>query len=155
MASQEMDEKLDLERARAAEELKPFEEKLFSILHDLLQPGPIIEAADAAAKINDLFPLNKDDTEAPVDENNPAEDPDAFLWSLWGLTIQVMRLVPPQHPGQTRMISFMESLRQIPPRKLDIWGVRHCLFEIEVHKTDQDNRASRSFGQIFPFSALA
>lgn len=123
MSSHLTDEKLDLERVRVAEELKPFEEKLFSILQDLIQSGPIIEAADAAAKINDLFPSNEEDPEAPVDENNPTADPDAFLWSLWGLIIQVMRLVPPQHPGQIRMISFMQSLGKIPTRTLDIWGV--------------------------------
>ncbi len=127
MASQITDQKLDLERAREAEELKPHEEKLFSILHDLLQPGPTIEATDAAERINDLFPIDEDDTKAPVDENDPAEDPEAFLWSLWGLIIQVMRLVPPQHPGQERMISFMESLRGIPSRTLEIWGVRQYL----------------------------
>jgi hypothetical protein len=123
MESHSTDEKLDLERVRAEEELKPLEERLFSILHDLLQPGPIIEAADAAQKINALFPSSEDDTEAPVDENDPAADPDAFLWSLWGLIIQVMRLVPPQHPGQIRMISFLQALGKIPTRTLDIWGV--------------------------------
>jgi hypothetical protein len=123
MASHSGDEKLDLERVRAEEELKPFEEKLLGILHDLLQPGPIIEAADAAAKLNELFPLYEDDSEAPVDENDPAADPDAFLWSLWGLIIQVMRLVPPQHPGQIRMICFLQALGKIPTRTLDIWGV--------------------------------
>lgn len=128
MASPSADEKLDLERVRAEEELKPFEEKLFGILNDLLQPGPIIEAADAAAKINDIFPLNEDDSEeAPVVENDPAADPDAFLWSLWGLIIQVMRLVPPQHPGQIRMISFLQALGKIPTRTLDIWGVSNNL----------------------------
>jgi hypothetical protein len=121
MESHTADEKLDLERVRAAEELKPFEEKLFIILQDLLQPGSTIEAADAAAKINDLFPSNEEDTKAPVDENTA--DPDTFLWSLWGLIIQVMRLVPPQHPGQIRMISFMQALGKIPTRTLDIWGV--------------------------------
>jgi hypothetical protein len=123
MASHSRDENLDLERVRAEEELKPFEEKLLGILHDLLQPGPIIEAADAAAKINELFPLYEDDSEAPVDENDPAADPDAFLWSLWGLIIQVMRLVPPQHPGQIRMTCFLQALGKIPTRTLDIWGV--------------------------------
>lgn len=123
MASSSGDKKLDLERVRAEEDLKPFEEKLFGILNDLVQPGPIIEAADAAAKINDLFPLNEDDPEAPVNENDPAADPDAFLWSLWGLIIQVMRLVPPQHPGQIRMISFLQALGKMPARTLDIWGV--------------------------------
>lgn len=121
MESHTSDEKLDLERVRAAEELKPFEEKLFIILQDWLQPGPIIEAADAAAKINDLFPSNEEDSKAPVDENTA--DPEAFLWSLWGLIIQFMRLVPPQHPGQIRMISFMQALGKIPTRTLDIWGV--------------------------------
>ncbi|KAJ5444517.1 uncharacterized protein N7458_008389 [Penicillium daleae] len=122
MESNPADQKLDLERVRVAEELKPFEDKLFSILHDLLQPGPIINAAEAATKINDLFPSSEDDTETPVDENDSAKDPDAFLWSLWGLIIQVMRLVPPQHPGQTRMMSFMQSLGKLPSRTLDIWG---------------------------------
>ncbi|KAF3393942.1 hypothetical protein F1880_004895 [Penicillium rolfsii] len=128
MASNSGDEKLDLERVRAEEELKPFEEQLFNILHDLLQPGPIIEAADAAAKINDLFPSSEDDPKAAVDENDPAADPDTFLWSLWGLIIQVMRLVPPQHPGQIRMISFLQELAKIPTRTLDIWGSEQKLW---------------------------
>ncbi|CEJ53947.1 hypothetical protein PMG11_00278 [Penicillium brasilianum] len=126
MESHTADEKLDLERVRAAEELKPFEEKLFIILQDLLQPGPIIEAADAAAKINDLFPSNDEDSKAPVDENTA--DPEAFLWSLWGLIIQVMRLVHPQHPGQIRMISFMQALGKFPTRTLDIWGSEQKLW---------------------------
>lgn len=129
MESNPADQKLDLERVRVAEELKPFEDKLFSILHDLLQPGPIINATEAATKINDLFPSSEDDTETPVDENDSAKDPDAFLWSLWGLIIQVMRLVPPQHPGQTRMMSFMQSLGKLPSRTLDIWGVSEELFQ--------------------------
>jgi hypothetical protein len=129
MESKPADQKLDLERVRVAEELKPFEDKLFSILHDLLQPGPIINAAEAATKINDLFPSSEDDTETPVDENDSAKDPDAFLWSLWGLIIQVMRLGPPQHPGQTRMMSFMQSLGKLPSRTLDIWGVSEELFQ--------------------------
>lgn len=147
MASQMTDQKLNLEPAREAEELKPHEEKLFSILHDLLQPGPIIEATKAAERINDLFPANEDDTEAPVDENDLAEDPEAFLWSLWGLIIQVMRLVPPQHPGQGRMISFMESLREIPSRTLEIWGVRTISIQrSEVYGADKNDRANKSFG---------
>lgn len=156
MASQIADHKLDLERAREADELKPYEEKLFSILHDLLQPGATIEATDAAERTNDLFPANNSDSEAPVDENDPAEDPEAFLWSLWGLIIQLMRLVPPQHPGQGRMISFMESLREIPSITLDIWGVRQGLSrDVKVYEADKNDRANRSFGQIFPFSGLA
>ena len=129
MESNPADQKLDLERVRVAEELKPFEDKLFSILHDLLQQGPIINAAEAATKINDLFPSSEDDTETPVDENDSAKDPDEFLWSLWGLIIQVMRLVPPQHPGQTRMMFFMQSLGKLPSRTLDIWGVSEELFQ--------------------------
>lgn len=123
MELQATDHKLDLERVRAAEELKPFEDKLLNILNDLVQPDPIINTTEAAAKINDLFLSSEADTEAPVDENDSTKDPNAFLWSLWGLIIQVMRLIPPQHPGQARMISFMQALGRIPPKTLDIWGV--------------------------------
>jgi len=155
MASQIADQKLDLERAREAEELKPHEEKLFNILHDLLQPGPTIEATDAAQRINDLFPANEDNTDAPVDENDPAEDPEAFLWSLWGLIIQVMRLVPPQHPGQGRMISFMESLREIPSRTLEIWGVRQYLFrEVKSMKLTRTTERAEALGRFSHSPAL-
>ncbi|KAJ5156937.1 uncharacterized protein N7482_008037 [Penicillium canariense] len=116
------DEILDLEPVRTAEELKPFEEKLLGILNDLLQPDPKLEASAAAKNIDELFPSNDNTPTGPVDENDTAEDPETFLWSLWGLIIQVMRLVPPNHPGQTRMIAFMESLGQITSGTLNVWG---------------------------------
>ncbi|KAF7714642.1 Uncharacterized protein PECH_007199 [Penicillium ucsense] len=123
---------LDLERVKAAEEFRPFETKLFNILHDLIQPGNKLEPTAAAAQINDLFPSNGEDSSkaavSPEEQDDAATEPEAFLWALWGLIIQVMRLVPPRHPGQDRMISLLQSLRELPARSLEIWGSEQQLW---------------------------
>ncbi|KAI2789056.1 hypothetical protein POX_e07083 [Penicillium oxalicum] len=123
---------LDLDRVKAAEELKPFEERLFRILHDLVQPGEKVDPTEAAAQINHLFPPSEDSSKAPppepTDENDAATDPEAFLWALWGLIIQVVRLVPPHHPGQERVIALLQALSDLPARSLDIWGSQQELW---------------------------
>ncbi|KAJ5483989.1 hypothetical protein N7539_005785 [Penicillium diatomitis] len=129
---------LDLERVKATEEFRPFETKLFNILHDLIQPGNKLEPTAAAAQINDLFPSNEEDSSKAAvsteDQDDAATNPEAFLWSLWGLIIQVMRLVPPRHPGQDQMISLLQSLSELPARSLEIWGQ----FTPDIGQADPD-----------------
>lgn len=110
---------LQLETVRTQEDLTELEETLFDILKNALQPPPTSEPAVAAQKINELVP-----SASSEDENANAEEVEGFLWSLWGLVIETIKLVPHQHPGQTQMVDLIESMTQVSERTLTIWGVR-------------------------------
>ena len=102
-------------------------ERIFHILNTYLQPnnpdnatdGTLSAAANAAAQeIDKLFrshslPLNRP-TKKKDDDDTENEEPGSFLWEMWEIVISVAQQIPWKHPGQTKLVEFIQALKDLP-----------------------------------------
>ena len=94
-----------------------------SILNTYLQPnnpdnatgGTVtLSAANAAAQeIDKLFPLNRP-KKKKGDDDIENEEPGSFLWEMWEIVISVAQQIPWKHPGQTKLVEFIQALKDLP-----------------------------------------
>ncbi|KAI9793195.1 MAG: hypothetical protein M1816_000616 [Peltula sp. TS41687] len=98
------------------------EQKIFNLLNDYLQPhNSTLTPAAAAQELNSLFPLNR------VDEAGEAEkeEPESFLWEMWGVVIQVAKQTPWKSAASAheKLAEFIKALRDLPSETtVPIWG---------------------------------
>ena len=100
--------------------------RIFHILNTYLQPnhdidnlnaGGTLPAANAAAQdIDKLFPLNWP-TKKKDDDDIENEEPGSFLWEMWEIVISVAQQIPWKHPGQTKLVEFIQALKDLPEPK--------------------------------------
>ncbi|KAJ5345740.1 Protein of unknown function DUF3632 [Penicillium brevicompactum] len=107
------------------------EVKYFAIINDFLQPGSHLSAAEAAAGINELTPMNREA------KGEKAEEPISFLLEFWGTISKLARQIPHDHPAQDKMIEILKELQALPVVKVPIsergfllfWSEMPCLTE--------------------------
>ncbi|KAF7511542.1 hypothetical protein GJ744_004130 [Endocarpon pusillum] len=93
----------------------PLDQKPYELWKDLLQPGNPITPAEAAKKINELFPVRK-----PEDTVESYNDSAAvFLEHFWGLLIRIVRLIPRDHSAQIKVVQILEELARLPPTTME------------------------------------
>ena len=51
-------------------------------------------------------------------------DAEAFLWVLWGLLLEIVRMIPYSHPKQELLVNFLKTLHRKKVGIATIWGVR-------------------------------
>lgn len=90
------------------------EVKYFAIINDFLQPGSHLSAAEAAAGINELTPMNREA------KGEKAEEPISFLLEFWGTISKLARQIPHDHPAQDKMIEILKELQALPVVKVPI-----------------------------------
>ncbi|KAJ6188457.1 Protein of unknown function DUF3632 [Penicillium mononematosum] len=108
------------------------EQKYFTILHDCLQPTSEISAAEAAAAINELTPMNRE----AKGEN--AEHPESWCLEFWGTINEIVKQIPHDHPSQDKMVEIMKELKVLPGVEVHfsetattrIWTDLPCLMEV-------------------------
>lgn len=84
------------------------EQKYFTILNDCLQPDSQVSAAEAAARINELTPMNRKTNGEEVEELT------IFLLEFWGTIGEIARQTPHDHPAQDKMIEILKELQALP-----------------------------------------
>lgn len=84
------------------------EQKYFNILNDCLQPASQLSAAEAAARINELTPMNR---EANGEE---AEHPESWCLEFWGTVSEIVKQIPHDHPSQDKMVEIIHELKALP-----------------------------------------
>ena len=104
-------------RLKACENLAGLEKSLLSVFEAALLPsGPTDEGRRtpeaAAAQIDQLCPS----LEAP-------ETLELFIWTLWELSLTVVRAAPYDDPALERMVAILESLRLRARGTVSLWGV--------------------------------
>ena len=95
-------------------------QRIFDILNMYLQPNATLSPTTAAQEIDKLFPLNR-----PREEDKENEEPESFLWEMWGVVVSVAEQIPWEHPGQTRLVEVIQALNDLPGPKtvqMDGWG---------------------------------
>lgn len=95
--------------------------KLFDVLSKVLKPKSRTPPAKAAKQISELFHAEKP---AKADGSDSESD-EAFLWNFWEVLIDVVQVIPREHPGQEQVLSVLAELSRLPPTTIEIWGV--CL----------------------------
>ncbi|KAF8972226.1 hypothetical protein BDZ97DRAFT_1913447 [Flammula alnicola] len=79
-----------------------------------------VSPTDAAKEIDKLFPLNRASRD---DRKN--EEPESFLFEMWGVVISVAEQILWKHPGQTRLVEVVQALKDFPgPTTIEMegWG---------------------------------
>ncbi|KAJ5446879.1 hypothetical protein N7445_001700 [Penicillium cf. griseofulvum] len=84
------------------------EQKYFMILNNSLQPSSQVLAAEAAARINELTPMNR---EANGEE---AEEPESWCLEFWGTINELVKQIPYDHPSQDKMVEIIKELKALP-----------------------------------------
>lgn len=84
------------------------EQKYFMILNNSLQPDSQVSAAEAAAGINELTPMNR---EANGEE---AEEPESWCLEFWGTINELVKQIPHDHPSQDKMVEIIKELKALP-----------------------------------------
>lgn len=105
--------------------------KLYHIFKNVLLSDSLTTPAESASQINELLsvensrPVNTSETDENSRPTNTSESDaiEGFLWNLWGLLIEIVRLVPYRHAGQEKLILMLEALSRLPPTTIEIWGV--------------------------------
>ncbi len=105
------EEPINLESVKDGPFIPEFHQKPYELWNDLLQPGSQISPAEAAKRINELFPLRKPED----DDESYAEAAELFLWHFWELLIKIVQLLPYEHQAQTKVILIIEELSRLPP----------------------------------------
>ncbi|KAJ5425964.1 hypothetical protein N7465_001034 [Penicillium sp. CMV-2018d] len=82
--------------------------KYFMILNNSLQPDSQVSAAEAAAGINELTPMNR---EANGEE---AEEPESWCLEFWGTINELVKQIPHDHPSQDKMVEIIKELIALP-----------------------------------------
>ncbi|KEZ42761.1 hypothetical protein SAPIO_CDS6048 [Scedosporium apiospermum] len=109
-------------RLKAGENSAGLEKSLLSVFEAALLPlGPIDEGRRtpeaAAAQIDQLCPS----LEAP-------EALELFIWTLWELSLTVVRAAPYDDPALERMVAILESLRLRARGTVSLWGMEYRLW---------------------------
>ncbi|KAJ5158374.1 uncharacterized protein N7500_008025 [Penicillium coprophilum] len=84
------------------------EQKYFMILNNSLQPDSQVSAAEAAAGIHELTPMNR---EANGEE---AEEPESWCLEFWGAINELVKQIPHDHPSQDKMVEIIQELKALP-----------------------------------------
>jgi Protein of unknown function (DUF3632) len=95
-------------------------QRIFDILNMYLQPNATLSPTNAAQEIDKLFPLKR-----PREEGRENEEPESFLLEMWGVVISVAEQIPWRHPGQTRLVEFIQALKDLPDTttvQMEYWG---------------------------------
>jgi len=95
-------------------------QRIFHILNTYLQPNATFSPNKAAQEIDKLFPLNR-----PREEDRENEEPESFLFEMWGVVISAAEQTPWENPGQTRLIKAIRALKDLPGPttvQMDSWG---------------------------------
>ena len=53
------------------------------------------------------------------------EEPESFLFEMWGVVISVAEQIPWDHPEQVRLVKFIRTLKDLPGQttvQMDTWG---------------------------------
>ncbi|KAJ5376033.1 hypothetical protein N7509_012919 [Penicillium cosmopolitanum] len=118
------DERLDFtavtNRGENGSGLSGQEEKLFKVLHDVVQPRDAITPDGAAEQINEYLRSHPNRSGEREEDTEVVGD---FLGSLWSLLTSVVEYTPYNHPGQDRLIATMQSLIKRTEGSYAIWGV--------------------------------
>lgn len=95
------------------------DQRLYEVVAKVVQPDGGMTPAEAAELINQQLLARK------LDQNDDSDvsGAEGFLWNFWELLIQIVQLVPHDHPGQIKLMLTMEELRLLPATKMEIWGV--------------------------------
>lgn len=118
------DEKLDLTTVTKRDEgISTFsdqDQKIFQVLHDVVQPGQAIMPDAAAEHINQhLHNLPG----RSGDKQKDTEVVEDFVDSVWSLLTSIAENTPYNHPAQDRLIDFMQALVQKLDGNYSFWGV--------------------------------
>lgn len=124
MMNTSSDERLDLTAVKNhgenASDLSGQEEKLFMVLHDVVQPGDAITPDSAAEQITEYLRSHPNRSGEREEDTEVVGD---YLGSLWSLLTSVVEYTPSNHPGQDRLIATMQSLIKTTEGSYAIWGV--------------------------------
>lgn len=95
------------------------DQRLYDVVAKVVQPDGGMTPAEAAELINQQLLARK------LDQNDDSDvsGAEGFLWNFWELLIQIVQLVPHDHPGQIKLMLTMEELRLLPATTMEIWGV--------------------------------
>ena len=104
-------EHIDLESIKDRYFIPELDQKPYDLWNDVLQPGSHVTPAEAAKRINELFPVRKPEHT----DKSYAESAQRFLWYFWALLIQVVQLLPHEHQAQTKVVLILEELSRLPP----------------------------------------
>lgn len=118
------DKKLDLTavagRGGNSSTFSEQDKQLFTVLHDVVQPGNAIEPDVAAETINkSLLGLSR----RSKNEKEDADVVEGFLDSFWSLFLSVVEHTPYNHNGQDRLLATIQSLLKISEGSYKIWQV--------------------------------
>ena len=102
---------LDL-KSTVSQDASEDEQRVLVVLNDALQIGSKIAPADASSQIDHLCPKEKPDE---------MED---FLWRSWSLMIRVAQTVPSSRASQSKLVSIIAGLTELPSTNIEVWGVR-------------------------------
>ncbi|KAK1763834.1 hypothetical protein QBC33DRAFT_548713 [Phialemonium atrogriseum] len=118
MAAQER--KIDLQDIKNGG-LSDTELPLFRALDSALNSADAVEssAAEAASSICGFLPASAS-----------TDDVEEFLWTFWGLLIQVSRAVPHDHAGQQILVNIVKDLHgKDPAATVKIWAAKTSLWK--------------------------
>lgn len=110
--------------------------KRYHIFKDLLQYDNPTTPVEAARQIDELISTKKG-----VEGESEIDFVEGYLWYLWGLLIDIVKLVPYNHAGQGKLLSTLEALSQLPPTTMKIWGVRLfcCCYSQAMNPADKNH----------------
>jgi hypothetical protein len=127
------DERLDLtsvtNHGDNTSNLSSQEQKLFKVLHDVVQPGDAITPDAAAEQINEYLRSHPNRSGEREEDTEVVGD---FLGSFWSLLTSVVEYTPYNHPGQDRLVITMQSLTKRTQGSYAIWGVCSPKLNLEI-----------------------